>query len=209
MNWHDGNDKREPSPELLAAYAAGALDRDPALASVKQELEAWLAGHPEARAEADAHRRLHELWQQTTPVEPDAAAWAAVSARIQSARPRGARLPRGWIAAISGITAAAIWLLLTLLSSGPDRPERRQAPVAAEQAFAVATSEEIEILSVEGEDTHTLVVGDLPVRGPLELLGPGEVDVTSVAPAARDNMRPEVRAAPAAPMIWAILDSER
>jgi hypothetical protein len=67
--------------------------------------------------------------------------------------------------------------------------------------------DEVEILRVEGADTGTLVVGALPVHGPLELADPGEVTVTSIEPDARDQMVPVIRST-GRPMIWARLDSE-
>ena len=83
-------------------------------------------------------------------------------------------------------------------------------PIAAEEMpFAVARAHEVEILNVEGADTHTLVVGDLPLKGLLELAGLGDVTVNSVQPAARDNMLPDVHlSGPGRPMIWAKLDTD-
>ncbi len=78
------------------------------------------------------------------------------------------------------------------------------APVQDIEVFPVATAAEIAILRVEGADTHTLVVGELPVHGPLVLAGPGEVALTSVQPDARDQMMPHIRLdGPGRPLIWA------
>jgi hypothetical protein len=73
----------------------------------------------------------------------------------------------------------------------------------------VAAAHEVEIMNVEGADTQSLIVGELPVKGPLELAAPGEVTVTSVQPAARDKMMPEVYVqGPGRPMIWATLKTD-
>jgi hypothetical protein len=181
------------------------VNDNPELAAHKEEVEAWLAADPMARDDVDAQRHLQDLWHETTPVEPDAAAWDASHRALHRSRcRRPSRLPLGRVAALVFATAAAIWIAAIVF--GPAR-EQKLPPDRADTAFAVATSDEIEILSVEAADTGSLVVGELPVRGPLELLGPGEVRVTSVAPA-DDNMTPEVREGPAAPIIWAHLDSE-
>jgi hypothetical protein len=83
------------------------------------------------------------------------------------------------------------------------------AAVAEDDVFPVATASEVTILRVEGSDTETLVVGTLPVHGPLELALPGEVSLTSVQPDAHDNMVPRVLLrGPSRPMIWARLDTE-
>jgi len=75
--------------------------------------------------------------------------------------------------------------------------------------FAVATAEEIEILSVVAADHPALAVGEMPVRGPLELLAPGEMTVTSVQPDARDNMTPVVPQGADTPMFWAPLVAQK
>jgi hypothetical protein len=205
-----------PSPELLAAYADGELDRDAALAPYKNQVEQWLAAHPEAAHRLEEQQRLQELWRRTTPKEPASATWSTVLARIESAprQPAARRGPRYWgrIAGLLALTAAALWLALSLLP-GPDGNQKASLVDPADdanEALPVALAEEIEILSVEEKDAPSLVVGELPVRGPLELLAPGEMDVTSVQPADRDNMVPDYpRQGPATPMIWAHLDSER
>jgi hypothetical protein len=80
-------------------------------------------------------------------------------------------------------------------------------PDESYEVLSVATMDEVEILRVEGADTGTLVVGALPVHGPLELADPGEVTVTSIEPDARDQMVPVMRST-GRPMIWARLESE-
>ncbi len=193
-------------PEWLAAYADGEMDRNAILAQVKKQVEDWLAEHPEARADIEEQRRLRDLWEETTPVEPDPASWAKELGRLeQSARDHKGRRAGswGWLAGLLTMTAAAVWLAYFLSHKQVLLPT-----VEGNNPFAVATAEEIDILSVEGDDTNTFAVGDMPVRGPLELVGPGEVRVTQVESAVQDNMRLDVQEGPATPMIWARLDSD-
>ncbi len=218
-------EKGKPRPELFAAYADGELERDPALWPFRQEVEHWLAEHPEDLDQVHGNRPLEELWDETSPAEPAPGSWAVVLERLQSlpletSRRRGLRW--GALVAALGTMAAAV-LLVAFLWPEPLWPEPRpqQIGLAAKvdnppavvpsplEIYLVASSAEIEILSVEGADTHSLVVGQMPVQGPLELLAPGEVTVTSVQPAASDNMFPDVRLkGPATPMIWARVDTE-
>jgi anti-sigma factor RsiW len=209
----------EPSPELLAAYFDGELDARDDAAVLRERLEAWLRRHPEAREELAAYRRLARLWHQTTPPEPSPETWQDVRARLHpapQARPRRPIAVRRWAAALTA--AAALVGLVAWYWAGrgqvPDVPsaqfaQPKAAPAEDMTPFPVATGDEVTILRVEGADTGTLVVGQLPVYGPLELAGPGDVDLTSVQPDLRDNMVPHVRLQwPHRPMIWAKLETE-
>ena len=44
----------------------------------------------------------------------------------------------------------------------------------------MAHASEVTIIRVEGDDAHTLVVGELPLQGSLELVAPGDVILTLV-----------------------------
>ncbi len=82
-------------------------------------------------------------------------------------------------------------------------------PNLDDSPFPVASESEVVILHVDGADAGTLVVGELPLQGPLELVGPGEVTFSSVQPAQRDNMLPEVYAnGPGRPIVWARAENE-
>ncbi len=165
----------------------------------------------------DDYRRLAQLWNDTTPPEPPAAVWDDLATQLAALPPakagRGRWLPR-WTAALVAVAATvalALWLGWGR-SDAPrvaqDRPMPAPAPAPVE-AYPVATADEVVILRVEGEDTQTLVVGELPLHGPMELAGPGEVALTSVQPDARDRMLPDVRIGGAQrPMIWARIAAE-
>jgi len=223
-----------PSPELLAAYADGELDDRPYLAHRRQQIEAWLAQHPEAAAVLDANAELSRLWTATTPVEPPPPAWAAVWTRIEQA-PKRVKSKRWsaalWLAGVAAFGAAAAVLFVVLrepsggtvpegtspqaqakplpkLDQPPDGaggkvsnnaavPER--LPAEEPEVLQVATSDEVEILRIAGADIDTLVVGRLPVVGPIILLTSQEVEVR---PPINDQARTEVRIVGSYPMVW-------
>ncbi len=209
-------DDWSPEPQLLAAYFDGELDGRPAYAALRRRIAQWLHEHPDAGAVLDDYRRLRHLWRDTAPPDPGPEAWRSVADEL-------ARLPlpsgrrdrwRRWGAAL--LAAAAAVALAVGLGVGrgpaPDRsppPARRTATPPPDEILPVATAAEVTILRVEGDDTPTLVVGELPLQGPLELAGPGEVVLTSVQPDGRDRMLPHVRMDQGhRPMIWARVDPD-
>lgn len=193
--------------EILAAYADGEFEGRDDLVVLKQRVEDWLARHPEAAAELAAIRQLKQLWLQTTPAAPSEEAWERLHAQarqLQPATPRHGSWRRKLAASVA--IAACVTLAVAL---GWLRWAGRTDLGPEVQPIPVATADEVEILNVDGADTHTLVVGLLPVQGPLQFAAPGDVSVTSVQPAARDNMMPDVHVqGPGRPMIWARLDTD-
>jgi anti-sigma factor RsiW len=209
------DDTWRPAPELLSAYFDGELTGRPDLDAVRARIQDWLRGHPEARAELADYRQLDRLWHETAPLDPVAATWQQREAQLQRAaralpmRPRRPAIG-SWVAALLA-TAAAVALFTWMgLSLRPVPPPKQPVIVKADdvEVFPVATADEIAILHVAGADSHTVIVGELPVFGPLELAGPGEVALTSVQPDVRDNMMPHVRMGAHRPMIWARVAEE-
>jgi hypothetical protein len=214
-----------PSAELLAAYADGELDEEGPQAALCRRIESWLARNPEMARTLDAHRRITEWCRDTAAEDPGPVAWASVMGRLRLAVGSGqgrrwTSLP--WLAAAGGTAAACLVVAVTLVSWLGKRdtayphnlmslaqPQPRALREDAEpDVLPVATASEVEVLSVKGEDTTTLVVGELPVEGPLPLLQTNEVTFTRIEPA-RDNMVPEVRRAGHTTFVWAPLDAER
>lgn len=202
-----------PTPEQLTAYADGELDGHDALAPLRRKIESWLALHPEARVELEAQRHLRWIWDETAPPEPGEAAWRRLLARLP-AEPARKPVPRGlvgagWIAA--GVAAAAVALFFAFRGpvEQPDVPAPPGPPAVAALddgvPFEVASADEIEVLSVEGADTHTLAVRGLSVRALLELLGPGEMTLMRPAADAAIQVRNDGQTAP---VIWARTDLE-
>lgn len=197
-----------PSPELLAAYFDGEFEGRDDLAHLRQRLEDWLAGHPGAREDLAAYRRLREIWGETTPPEPSSQTWGRVLADMKAQRAAAAVTakkprPAGWRAAalLAGAAClAAATLLMTREKPPQTLPEAPPAFVQDEGPFPVATESEVVILRVEGEDTGSLVVGTLPLHGPLELAGPGDVTFG-------ENTQVHVGGS-GRPMVWARLDPD-
>jgi hypothetical protein len=204
-----------PHPELLAAYFDGELAGRPDHEALRSRIAAWLRRHPEAREVFADYCRLSELWHDTTPPDPGPEIWTDVATqldarcRVLPARKQGRRL-------VVLLASAAAIALVVGLGVGRRLTEQRApvaltqpAPTADEEVLPVATAAEVAILRIEGADTQTLVVGELPVGGPLELAGPGEVALTSVQPDAHDQMMPHVRVdGSRRPLIWARVEPE-
>jgi hypothetical protein len=79
--------------------------------------------------------------------------------------------------------------------------------IAEGEILPVATADEVVVLRIEGDDTGTLVVGQLPLSGPMVLAETGEIEQISSEPDARDQMIPQFRLR-GRPMIWARLDTD-
>jgi anti-sigma factor RsiW len=215
MSWFTGKDI---DPELVAAYFDGEFEGRDELDSLRRRVENWLRTNPEARAQLAAYRRLRQHWQRTSPAEPSSRKWddalSRLRCRVGEAPPHKAKHRSGAVLWLLGATAACL-ALVWLSWPGPDRvrpsPKVDEVVTVQEDAddspWAVASAEEIVILAVEGADTGSLVVGDPPVSGPLEMAGKDDVRVTNMQPDQRDNMVPRVRGN--RPMIWATLASER
>jgi hypothetical protein len=206
-----------PDPQLLAAYFDGELECRDDLAEVRARLEAWIEAHPDA---CEEHHQLQKLWLDTTPREPSRAAWNRTLDQIDARRETPIVLPvRKGSWRTVGIMAASIALVFGLLfgamrallpTNVKSDPIAIATPVHDEgEVFPVASAEEIVIFRVEGADTGLLVVGQLPVSGPLELAAPGEIHVFHARPAEGDQMVPTVhQTGTRSAMIWAKLDTE-
>jgi anti-sigma factor RsiW len=199
-----------PRPEELAAYADGEVDPTGPGVFLRQRIEAWLGDHAEAAAEVEAQRRLVRLWKSTAAQGPGEAVWDDLAQRIRQATPESAaRLPHALgrrlalVLTVVAAAAAAVMVAINLGGPGP-QPERIPAVGAADavEPLPVATDDEIEVVRVNGDATDGLVVGELPVRGALELAKPGEVVVQKIEPNKNKTM-PEVRNdGPGPPMVW-------
>jgi hypothetical protein len=195
-----------PSPELVAAYFDGEFEGRDDLAPLRKRLEDWLVRNPAGRAELKDYRRLRRLWQETTPAAPNQ--WQDIERQLEEYQARMTRLPRParakspWKVSDVLVGAACVLLGVSLFRQSGSLP-------VDDEPFPVASASEVVILQVDGADTTSVVVGELPLQGPLELAGPGDVTLTRVAPAERDNMVPEIRVdGPRPPVIWARAGAE-
>jgi hypothetical protein len=165
-------------PELLAAYADGELSP-----AEQCRVECWLADHPEARADVEAQRRLARLFEEATPPLPAEGQWADALAAVE----RGLATPpvrrvdwRRRLFLAGAALAAAAALLLVLLRKDAPRETRPDETPAAEEAWPVASADDVLILSMDDRDRGALVVGEPPVNEPLQLLAADEVQVNKV-----------------------------
>jgi hypothetical protein len=212
------NPNWEPDSQWLAAYFDGELEGRDDLIEMRARVEAWLEAHPEALEQCAKLRQLQKLWLDTTPVEPTNAAWqqcrGGIDARRAAIERTVPRMRRPWralgaIAAGVALFVGALFGVWRFAPSDIDSPTPLAIASMDEpmEVFAVAQSDEITILRVEGADTGALVVGTLPLAGLLELADPGDVSVLHMCPDARDQMVPNVRDR-GRPLIWARIDVE-
>jgi hypothetical protein len=210
------NDARDPhwqpDPQLLAAFFDGELEGRCNSGELRARIEAWLEEHPEA---AQAPAQLQQLWLDTTPATPTAAAWNQALDQIDARRRLPSPRRRPWFAA--GIAAACIALFVGFgvwrLSTPADvKVVVVVPPVKTDddvEVFPVATADEVIVLHIEGRDTNILAVGSLPVAGVLELASPGDVRVFHARPDATGRMAATVHQdGPRAPMIWAKIETD-
>lgn len=206
-------DKFDPSePEILAAYVDGEFEGCESLKQQKQAVEQWLEQHPQASDDIAEWRELKQFWQDTVPPEPANEDWAKVFTCIHKELQRheteaAKKLPWTWI--IGGAAAALLLVIFGPLAWNSVFPPQQydahvqKQPTAPEaEVFPVATAEEVEILRVGGDDTESLVVGNLPVDGPLVLADRNDVQVMAIEPAA-DQPMPQINNQSERPMVWA------
>lgn len=180
MTQRRGDERPGPQPHELAAYADGELGP-----TAQRNVEAWLASHPEAAASLDEQAKLTQLWQSASPPLPTEADWGALLHRIEAALP--GRVPAGrpsrWRLGYLAVVAATLLLGLTLAAGGGALLLRNGPPVVTDpqddEPFAVVSPEDVEIISMDGDDVGALVVGAPPVRYPLVLVSAGDVTLES------------------------------
>jgi ferric-dicitrate binding protein FerR (iron transport regulator) len=198
---------QRPPIEYFAAFLDGELSTDD-----WAKVQDWLANHPEDAALVEAHRDLVRCWRETAPAEPSERAWREVFARIErrglKIEDRGSRtkdLSRGrWIriGLLGGVAAAA--LILALVVPGQDQEDKTPSDI---EELAILSAEDVDLISMEENDTRLLVVGNPPVQEPLVLVATGDVTLDSIEPD-DDGFVPQARMNPgssAAPMIIARL----
>lgn len=177
------NDRR-PTPGELAAYADGELGP-----AARRAVAAWLADHPDAAGELEAQQRLVRLWHESAAAEPGEAAWAGVLARVEIglAGRAGGPAPQKWHGArflwlLAGMATAAAVLLVVLSLSRPDRSSEEASADPNGEAFVVLADDEVEIMSIQADDTAALVVGQPPVREPVVLAAAEDISLHNIEP---------------------------
>jgi hypothetical protein len=174
MNPDQNDAEQAPTPEKLSAYVDSELP-----AAEMEATEAWLRRHPEAGADVESLRRLDALWQQKTVPEPAAALWdktlQGIESRLAAPKPSGGPT---WLIA-GGIAAAC---LVGLVAARAFWPAPHTPPFVDEEPYAVATPDDIEIISMDPRNMHNLVVGKPPVHGDLVLATFDDVELLDAKP---------------------------
>lgn len=145
----------------------------------RDNLEAWLTEHPEAKDDLSDLSQLRALYQSVWPTEPDEAAWNAVPAHIHDSIVRGRSRPARWPRlawAFVGLAAASVLLGIVVTRSWWMTNVPAPVPLV-EEPFPVANAEDVTIISMDARDVAALVVGEPPVRGDLEFARPEDIHV--------------------------------
>jgi anti-sigma factor RsiW len=186
-----------PDPQLLAAYFDGELEGRDDVADMRARIEAWLEAHPEAADEWHKHRELQKLWLDTTPADPSPATWNQVLEQIEAKRRLGAAgesataTRRPWWALGVFAASVALFVGLSFAAMRFSGMLEKSAPVAVHpkpiepedvEVFAVAMAHEINIVWIDGADTGAMIVGALPLEGPMALVDSGEIRVVTCCP---------------------------
>jgi anti-sigma factor RsiW len=163
--WESGE---APSPEELMAFADNELS-----AARHNVVSHWLAAHPEVAAEVDEHRRLHRLWQTNAPPEPSAEVWTNALMQVDALvpqplppRPRSWQRPL-WLTAAIAALVPLLWLgRLWQAPPGPvPGPPDKPPPLGdSTEPFPVAAAHEVDIVSMDPDESDSLVGHPSPLR---------------------------------------------
>lgn len=177
----DFHEPDAPTPQQLMAFADGELD-----ATCRAQVAAWLDRHPEVAVELETANGLERIWATEPLPVPTASEWAAVQERIRAALPQPVRPLSGSRRGRWAVGASAAAVLATLVLYRPTAPEVALTKVSPQPVlvnpFAVVSDNDVEILSMDAGDADALVVGEVPMHGPVVLAGPGDVILDSLVP---------------------------
>lgn len=202
------SDPDDLPPEYLAAYADGELDP-----RARARVELWLTDHPEARELLDDQDALGprnaDFWQAVSPPQPSRRAWDEALGRIRKRTRRS--VTRRWLPWVGSLALAATATAATLSFVLPPAPavDPDQSAVlvpAAEEPIAMASADEVRIISLPESAAHLLVVGEHPLRDTLVILARAdEIEFFGVNtdPDGRFPEMPVEIAPEDVPMIWA------
>jgi hypothetical protein len=215
MKWKRTNP--EPTPEQLAAWADGELDRSDA-----ERVEAWLAARPDSAREVEAARRLGHLYRDHPPPEPSERAWQATLAGIEAglSRPVAPTSSPGFSARwrlrlFVGLVAAAAVVggVLVARVFSPEqtpepeyvelpKPEPKPVPQPEEpdEPFPVVPLGEVNIISIDAEDADRVVIGQ-SLMGEFELAASDDIDIVKMEPCVEDGQMPHLHRGEEVPMI--------
>jgi hypothetical protein len=105
-------------------------------------------------------------------------------------------------AALTTAAAAAI-VAGTWMLPRAETPVRVPAPVSPsdDTPLALVDTDDVEIISMDGDDESTLVVGEPPVRGIIILAGNGEIAMVPIDPEQQGMAGVKMKEGPTVPML--------
>jgi len=187
MNPTWNNPDREPTPEELAAWAAGEHD-------------------PEAAQLSDHLEQLARLYRDHAPPEPPGPAWQSVLSRIEkrlAAPPAGPRWSTR-LRLFAGIIATAAALVTGVVLARvlwPSQGVREGLPLPAdEEPFPVVMAGEVNIIRMNAGDVDRVIVGEA-LLSPFEFASVDDIVVMDVEPNWDEGTMPRLERRSEVPMI--------
>ena len=196
--------------EWLAAYADGELTP-----GERDRVENWLTDNPEARDLLESQDlfgpRNREFWQAVEPPSPSFAQWSQVRNAIAALSPVKPNRPwLRWFGAAGLLATAACLLVLSFpnreAADLPIDPDSSPSVSHAVEPIAMATADDVQIISLPESAANLLVVGEHPLNGSsMALARFGEVQFYGVGSDVAGRF-PEVPNDPNSeeiPIVWA------
>lgn len=157
----------------------------------REELAAWLNKNPEDASHLEDLQDLVSLCRQFEPSYPSDEAWEPVlrgvvagtgTASVSGAGASGGRetlrfYERAIRTSLMGAAAAAAFILAVLLPGHPPPTGIEPIPFIGPEGLPIVDANDVELMSMEGDDTRLLVVGNPPVSAPLVLVGHGDITI--------------------------------
>ncbi len=149
--------------------------------SGKSILEIQKMKHPQRNSKIN----LDQIWKDTQPKDPSEQSWDRVWDNIEkkideSTHPEPARRKAPWLVGAALIAASLALLLSRNVNTRPAVDQislveknlsfDKKNENSLEGELVIVTSSEIEINSMDEDDTDSLIVGRPPVVGPLEMV---------------------------------------
>jgi len=198
-------------PDWLAAYADGELSPED-----RARVEQWLAEDAEARELLDAQESFSpnntEFWSTVQPQLPSPSQWSGAFEQIAPQAAPTRRAWAGWLGT-AALLATAATLILAMpgpqnpcLEVPPDIPLVMPGSTVDDEPFAMASAEEVRIISLPEAAARLLLVGEHPLGDSIVLLAQADEIVYFGVGSDLAGRFPEVPADPNAqesPMIWA------
>jgi len=193
-----------------------------ASAEEQSEVMDWLTRHPEESARLPDLQDLVRLCQQTSPAEPSKEAWNDLTAgvmaemtnsaqrisqsRAESVNPKTRDAQRWLRSGLLGAAAAAAIVLALVIrqEKTPDASLTGPLPLPDPNGEAqldrgelpIIDSNDVDLVSMEGNDSTLLVVGNPPLSEALVLMKAGDVTIGETDPDVKFHMASDPDSSP-------------